>query len=184
MAKKKPTRNVWEPTEFVTVIGSTEYVLTPQPISRVMEFDALLEEIGGMFDAVGKSFDVYLEEDLIESFETMEEAQDFVDAHDSDSEFEIRPTGIETKDFLAKLTESPYLVLKPLIPDLQLEDIQAAPVPQIEYVIGLLVDINGMKWFEGMVKNFLEPLLPTVIQATAGALKAGLPSSTDNKEKD
>jgi hypothetical protein len=181
---KKPARSVWEPTRYTTTLGGVDYVLEPQPISKVLEFDALLEEVGGAFEGEGEGYIVYdLDQETAydEVYETASEAEDWIKSTEAE-ELEVRPAPITPQALLAKVIETPFLILKPMIPDLKAEDVANSPVGEIEHCIGLLVEVNGMKWFESMVKNFLEPLVPILIENTAAALSTVLPSSTDRKE--
>jgi hypothetical protein len=184
MAKKKVNviKSVWEPEHYETEIGEKTYVLKPQPIGRVMEFDALLNDIGGMFEAIGPTFAVVDEAgETVVEYDTAEEAEEFI----ADLETEEERAGLKvdiqatsTQDFLSQIVATPYHLLLPLIPDLKEEDVAAAPVAQIEFVIRLLIEVNGVKWFEAMLKNLLEPLLPTILEAVISAVSEGSTNST------
>jgi hypothetical protein len=181
MTKKKVNviKSVWEPEHYETVIGEATYILKPQPIGRVMEFDALLNDIGGMFEAIGPTFVVLDKEGgVLEEFDTEEEAEAHITEEKiKDATIEIQATS--TQDFLSQVVATPYHLLKPLIPDLKEEDVIAAPVAQIEFIIRLLIEVNGVKWFEAMLKNLLEPLLPTILEAVITAVSEASPNSTE-----
>jgi len=186
MGSNKAIKKVWQPTAYETEIGGQTYVLTPQPISKVLEFDDLLAEVNVAIDQLGSGYVVVNSETgekISDEFEDATSADEFLSEQDNADELEVQTVGVKPRDILEKIIEGPYLVLKPMIPDLKQEDIANAPMGQIEFVIGLLVEINGMKWFRAMVKNFLEPLLPTLIENTAEALTGVLGSSTEKQQK-
>lgn len=177
-AKVKVIKSVWEPEHYETVIGESTYILKPQPIGRVMEFDALLNDIGGMFEAIGPTYSVLTADgDVLEEFDTEEEAKAYI-ANEELESVSIDVSSTSTQDFLAQVVATPYHLLKPLIPDLKEEDVANAPVAQIEFIIRLLVEVNGVKWFEQMLKNLVEPLLPTILEAVVSAISEGSTNST------
>lgn len=182
----KTVKKIWQPTAYETEIGGQPYTLSPQPISKVLEFDSLLSEVGVAFEELGGGYVVINSEtgkEVSEEFEDATSAKKFLGEQENTGELEVKTVGVKPRDILEKIVEGPYLVLKPMIPELKQEDVANAPMGQIEFVIGLLVEVNGMKWFKVMVKNFLEPLLPTLIESTAGALTGALVSSTEKPQK-
>lgn len=185
---KKPSRSVWEPTRYTTTLGGVDYVLEPQPISKVLEFDALLEEVGGAFEGEGDGYIVVRDEGTenvaVDVFEDVTAAEAWIATQDDADKLETKPAPITPQALLEKVVETPYLILKPMIPELKAEDVANSPVGEIEHCVGLLVEVNGMKWFESMVKNFLEPLVPILIENTAAALTTALPSSTSKETTD
>lgn len=172
MTKAKTIKSVWEPQLYQTVIGTATYTLRPQPLGRVMEFDALLKDIGGMFEAIGPTYEVVRDGETVETFDTEEDARAYIEEQDDKDSLGVNVISTTVQDFLAKVVETPYHLLLPLIPDLKKEDIEAAPVAQIEFLIRLLVEVNGVKWFEALLKNLLEPLLPTIVEAVIGAISS------------
>ena len=172
MTKPKVIKSVWEPQLYETVIGEKTYTLRPQPLGRVMEFDTLLKDIGGMFEAIGPTYEVVRDGESIETFDTQEEAEAYIEMQHYKDSLGVNVLTTTVQDFLAKVIETPYHLLLPLIPDLKQEDIEAAPVAQIEFLIRLLVEVNGVKWFEALLKNLLEPLLPTIVEAVIGAISS------------
>lgn len=177
--KEKTIISVWEPTIYETMIGAQMYQLRPQPIKAVMRFDTLLEEVSQLFEEGSNGYDVFPEGggEPLQHFDTEGEAQTYIDAREGEKLY-ISATRMTAAQILEQLSDGPYHIMKPMIPDLKREDVQDAPMGQIEHVIGLLVEVNGMKWFEGMVKNFLEPLLPKLIASTAEALSEVFSVST------
>jgi hypothetical protein len=181
----KPVKKVWKPTNYETQIGGMTYVLRPQPISKVLEFDDLLQEVGASLNDLGSGYVVVNSETgeaVSEEFEDATSAEEFLGEQENTKELEVQTLGVKPRDLLEKVVEGPYLILKPMIPDLNEEDVRNSPMGEIEFVIGLLVEINGMKWFQAMVKNFLEPLLPTLIQNTAEALTGVFGNYTPKSE--
>lgn len=182
----KPVKKVWKPTEYETQIGEKTYVIRPQPISKVLEFDDLLQEVGLALESLGTGYVVVNSEtgeQVGEEFEDATSAEKFLSEQENAEGLEVQPGSVKPRDILEKIVEGPYLILKPMIPDLEPEDVADAPMGQIEFVIGLLVEINGMQWFQAMVKNFLEPLLPKLIATAAEALSGVLGSSFNKPEK-
>jgi len=169
----KPDRRVFNPVRISTDIGGVEYIIEPQPLARVLEFDDVLNELSSQFDDLADTFyvvDVDTGDDVAGPFEDRDDAQSFIDRAEQPEGKEIRTEGVPVRQVLDRLISSPYVILKPLIPELQEEHVRQMPFPQIKFVLSLLIEANGLEWFEAMVKNVLEPLLPKLTDVTAGAL--------------
>lgn len=179
----KPKKRVFTPTIFETEIGNGTYIIEPQPITAIVEFDELIQEIGGAFDSIASSFTVIAADGTEhDTFDTREEAEEYIEAESLEGA-DIQIDGAGVTDFLEQIIKTPHLLLKPLIPDLKEEDAKAMSVPQIKFVFEMLVDVNGLKWFEAFAKNLIEPLLPRILEAGVGALSGTLTDSTMTQEE-
>lgn len=172
----KPQRRVFNPVRIDTDIGDGNYILEPQPLARILEFDDVVSELSTQFDDLVDEFYVTDDEtgdDIAGPFQNYDGAQAFIDGAEDRDGKSVRSEGVSVREILDRLISSPYVVLKPLIPDLQEEHVRQVSFPQLKHIFGLLVEVNGLEWLEAMSKNVLEPLLPRLADLTAGAFLSG-----------
>jgi hypothetical protein len=178
----KAAKKVFEPTKIETEIGGYSYTIEPQPIGNIVEFDEVLSQIGGTFDQLVTGYTVITPDgEELETYDTREEAEDYVSTH-PDGDLDIKVEGTGVRDFLEQIVGSPYYVLKPLIPDLEQGHVALMTFPELEFIIALLIEVNGIGWFGEMVGNLVEPLLPKLIEIALGAVQSGVtPNSTGDQ---
>ena len=172
----KPQRRVFNPDRIDTDIGGHSYIIEPQPMVRILEFDDVMNQLASQFDDLTDTFYVTDDEtgdDVAGPFQSDDEAQAYIQAESLEGK-SVRVQGVPVRDVLERLISSPYVILKPLIPDLEAEHIENVSFPELKFIFGLLIEVNGLEWFEALVKNVLEPLLPRLTDVTAGALYGGL----------
>jgi len=173
---KKPQRRVFAPDTFSTDIGGKEYIITPQPLKQILEFDDVIAELSQQFDDLSDTHYVIDDEtgdEVAGPFETYDDAQAYIEAEKLEGK-SIDTQGVPVRDVLDRLISSPFVVLKPLIPELTEEHAREMSFPQLKFLFGLLIEVNGLEWFEEMTKNVLEPLLPKLSDITAGAFIQGM----------
>ncbi len=168
MARTKPTRRIWHPEQFETVIGSGTYIIEPQPIERIIEFDGMIKQLSDGFSGLSTTY--YIEQDgkdIDGPFEDVKTAE----GHMNGTGTSIREQGVGIREVLSSLVNAPYPALQVLIPDLKEEDVRQSSVPNLMYIMDLLVEVNGIEWFETFLKNSLGPLLPEIMQMVFGSIR-------------
>lgn len=182
VAKRKSTSNgvvrrVWTPTRYEVNIGDGEYVIEPQPIERVMEFDTVARQIQENITTLGTSYWVIDGEgnELQGPFDEEAMANEFVE--EGTSELDVRAPGFQ--EIVGAILDAPYPALRVLIPDLDEGDVRKSSIPNLKFVLELLVEVNGVEWFEEFVKNSIGPLLPELVTLMTEAAKASLQDSTE-----
>jgi hypothetical protein len=82
----------------------------------------------------------------------------------------------ELRGLVETIVESPYHLLKPLVPDLEKEDAEAAPWGQVWHNLSVLADINGLGWGEKLLKEYILPFVPKLLESLmtlgTGAVRA------------
>jgi len=81
-------------------------------------------------------------------------------------------TADDAKSAFESLVDAPYRLLKVLVPDLEEEDVKTAPWPQIWHNFQVLIELNGLKWAQELAKEYLLPLLPSLLRLGLVALQA------------
>lgn len=196
----KPIKKVWTPERFEVNIGDNEYVIEPQPIERIIEFDGVVKHLS---DGLGNFGDKYYVtngtgEDVVGPLGDEKEAQEFIrqrypDLDDAelvvffdenpDKRLDIRVDRVSMRTILESLVNTPYPALRVLIPDLREADIRATSLPQLKFIFDLLIQVNGVAWFERFVKNSLAPVLPEVTNLLLEAVKGATADSTGMNNK-
>lgn len=144
MSSKK-RRDVWKPMPVVIEIGKTEYDVVAQPMRKYMEFE---ERLGELVSGLG--------------FGGQPEAED---SENQGDEAEVEAGEVERKGLVEQGVEVVYEILKCVIPTLEMSDVLDAPEPQLEWALETCLKINGGRWAQALVNDFLGPLMPA-IQAT------------------
>lgn len=183
MAKGKVVKKIWTPDVYEVNIGKGEYTIEPQPIERIIEFDEVVNSITSGLDDFSSKYYVSNGDgsDIGGPFETEEEAEQFVVESHPDAKTQIREESPSVREVLEMIVSAPYPALKALIPDLKEEDCRGASLPNLKYVFDLIIEVNGVAWFENFVKNSLAPILPELVNMVMGAVKASLQSSTSEE---
>jgi hypothetical protein len=163
-SRKKPTvKKIWNPDRFEVEIGAGTYIIEPQPITAVMQFDEVARQL---YDDFGKlSTQYFVEEDgqRIEGpFESEEEA--LASRNGTGSEIEVVAESISMTEILQTVVNTPYPALRVLIPGLKEEDVLGASLPNLKFVLNCIIEANGVEWFERFLKNSVGPLLPRLIE--------------------
>lgn len=160
---KPPIKKVWTPDRFEVEIGSGTYIVEPQPIQQVMAFDEVSKQL---FEDFGKLSTKYWIEDGTEErdgpYESEEEAR--ANMNGSGPELSVTAEPISVKEVLAVIISAPYPALKTLIPALKEEDVLKASLPELKFLLSLIVKANGVEWFEEFLKKTAGPLLPKIIE--------------------
>jgi hypothetical protein len=169
MAQTK--QKIWTPIQYEVNIGSGTYVIGPAPIERLIEFDSVVKGLTEGLDGLEDKFFV-----RDEQFDSLESAQAFIDANGLETE--VRVEGVSLRDILEKLVSAPYPALRLMIPDLKEEHVREAPLPNLKHVLDVIIEVNGVEWFERFLKNSLGPLLPQLLGAGVEAAKKALQNFT------
>jgi len=141
---KKQHRDVWKQLPVVIEIGETEYEVIAQPLRKYIEFE---EQLGELLAGLG------LQAQPKEAEEQGEEQGE-----------EAGGATVEevAKGLIERGIEVVYEVLKCVIPDLEMDDVLDAPEPQLEHAINVCLRVNGGKWAETLIRDFLGPLVPAL----------------------
>jgi len=102
-------------------------------------------------------------------------AMEFVE--DGVNELDTRAPGFQ--EIVGAILDAPYPALRVLIPDLEEGDVRKSSIPNLKFVLELLVEVNGVEWFEEFVRNSIGPLLPELVTLMTEAAKASLQDSTE-----
>ena len=155
----KRTKRVFSPEIFVVTFGGKEYDISPQPISRVIEFQQAIEDL---FDAISGFQTKYVVSDVdgkeLEVFDTLAEAE--LVAGDDGVVSEKRP-GVS--DFLNAVVSSPYYALKVMVPDLLESDVKESTFPELKNALDAIIEVNGIGWLETFLKKTIGPVMPEVM---------------------
>lgn len=162
MAKKKAIKKIWTPDRFEVEIGSGIYIIEPQPIEQVMAFDEVSKQLFEDFGNLSTKYWVEEGEDRDGPYESEEEAK--ANMNGAGPDVSIVPERISVHEVLSVIVSTPYPALKTLIPDLKEQDVRQASLPQLKFVLGLIVQANGVEWFEEFLKKTAGPLLPKIIE--------------------
>jgi hypothetical protein len=162
-SKKKPVKKIWNPDRFEVDIGDGTYIIEPQPITAVMQFDEVARQL---YDDFGKLSTQYFVEENGERidgpFESEEEARG--SRNGTGPEIEVVTERISMTEILTTIVNTPYPALKVLIPGLKEEDVLEASLPNLKFVLDCIIEANGVEWFERFLKNSVGPLLPRLIE--------------------
>ncbi len=101
----------------------------------------------------------------------------------SDQRLSVRAESITMRQVLSSLINAPYPALKVLIPGLEEKDCRGASLPNLKHVFDLLIEVNGVAWFEKFVKNSLAPILPDITRMLVASIKGALASSTETSQE-
>jgi len=174
MAQKK-TRRVFTPEIYTISLGGQEYDVAPQPISRIIEFQAVVEELTDQLTGLERQY--YITngngQDVSGPFETRAEAEGLLGEGQ-----EIRGEGAGVGDFLKIIVESPYHALKVVIPEVKEDDVKQANFPELKNALNVIVEVNGIEWLENFVKKTILPILPEIVDIITSSIKEALISST------
>lgn len=178
-ADKKKRLRLWEKECPIIEVGDSKYEVEPQPARAVLQFQDLIQ----LYVDYAKQYALFTEET-----EDAEKAE----AEDKDAEkAEPRDWIKELRGLVETVVKSPYHLLKPLIPDLEQEDAEAAPWGQVWHNLSVLAEINGLGWGEKLLKEYIVPFVPELLRSVltlgTGAAKtaislgeSGSPNSTSS----
>lgn len=156
-AEKKQLK-VWEKERPIIEIGNAHYQVEPQPARAVLKFQELIQLY---VDYAGQYADLF------------EKAEDTGKVEDEEKA-KPRDWVKEFRGLVETVVRSPYHLLKPLVPDLEREDAEAAPWGQVWHNLSVLAEINGLGW--GLLKEYIGPFVPDLLRSVltlgAGAAKA------------
>lgn len=199
MAKATAVKKVWTPDRCEVNIGQGEYIIEPQPIEKIIEFDKVVKQLSGSLDDFSNKYYVTNgtgKDAVKEPFESEDEAHAYItdqfpDIEDLTEYFEenkekrlgIRVESVTMKEVLEALVATPYPALKVLIPDLKETDVKGASLPNLKFVFDILIEVNGVAWFERFVKNSLAPVLPDIMNMLVEGIKGALESSTSTNNE-
>lgn len=163
-------QRAWVPKRFEVQIGQSTYILEAAPINQVQQFDDMLSHIGS--DVLGFSDRYYIVNGTGEREGpfSYEDAQSQLEDRGDDAKIESDDFDIST--ILGALVEIPYHLLKIMIPELSEEDCKDLTYPELTFLIDLLIEINGLRWFQAVAKNLGEPLIQQLGEAAADLLRA------------
>lgn len=173
----KPIKKIWKPDRYEVEIGEGTYIIEPQPIERIIEFDTAAKAIG---DKLGSIDDKYIVtngtgERVDGPFDDENEAIRVVEDKDNSEDYKIVIEKPGFRDILDSLVSAPYPVLQAVIPDLKEEHVRQSSLPQLKHTFVLIADVNGVTWFERVLKKYAAPLLPElmnmVLEVSRGALQ-------------
>lgn len=184
MAKKNATKRVWTPEIHETTIGGGTYIIEPQPIERIIEFDGVVKQLSTSLDEFNDTYYVAngTGEDLAGPFEDEDEARDYIEQY-PDKKLDVRVQGVTMRDVLETIVSTPYPALKVLVPDLKEEDVKGASLPNLKFVFDILVEVNGVAWFERLIKNSLAPLQPVILEMLVEGIKGALGNTTSTSKE-
>jgi hypothetical protein len=176
----KATKKVWNPTRFEVNIGTGTYLVEPQPIERIMEFDQVANQLMESITGLSTLYTVVDVEDGSEKAGPFEE-EDEARRQLTDGT-EIKVSSASFSDIAQALIDAPYPALRCLIPDLKEEDVRGSSLPNLKFVLDLVIEVNGVKWFETFLKNSISPLLPEIVKIAVDAAKTAIVNSTSQSE--
>lgn len=167
-------RQVFKPKTYVVEIGENDYTIEPQPIKRIAGFDSAISGITDNVAEMGRRHFVVLYEG---EGEEEKETERFGPFFQDEAEAELakangNPARIESDPFeFSIITQAigyaPFAVLSLMIPDLAEEDCEELSLPEISWLVELLIEVNGLDWFRDAVKNWGGPLLDELGAALA-----------------
>jgi hypothetical protein len=186
-AKDAPRRinaenKIWIPQKFEVNIGPTKYVIEPQPLKQLLLFDGVLSELSDSFSVLSARYYIVIDgqrAEGLEPFENEVEAREYI-AEQEWATAIIEPVTPDASEILQAIVHAPFPIMKVLIPELVEDDVLEAPPRNLEHVIRLLLDLNGTEWFEAVVKKFVAPMLPRVLESAIGAATASIGSTTSS----
>lgn len=163
-AKAVAKKKAWTPIIYAVEIGENEYEIEPQPITIITQFDGLVQHMSDNLLSFKRHWVVYSNGtgDLHrEGPFDLDEAEEHVKTLDlaQDQAPVIEVDDFPWKEFFANLAEAPYHLLKLLIPELTEEDADSISLPQLMWLVDLLIEVNGIEWFKAVLKNLGTPLL-------------------------
>lgn len=171
---RRAVRKVFAPIKYEVEIGEGAYVLHPQPIASITQFDGILNNImDDLGDFGQRHFIVVYEGEGEDEVEIERMGPMYIDqAEAAQEEMNGKLTRIESDEFqLSSITKAintaPFEVLKLLIPDLEADDCKGISIPELKWLVALLVEVNGLDWFEAVIKNLGGPLLSEIGAALA-----------------
>jgi len=166
VAKKK----AWTPIIYSVEIGDNEYEIEPQPIAVITQFDGLVQHMSDNLLSFKRHWVLHPNgtgEVHREGPFDLDEANAYAQGLDlgEDEAPLIEVDDFPWKEFFSNLAEAPYHLLKLLIPDLTEEDADSISLPQLMWLVDLLIEVNGIEWFKSVLKNLGTPLLKEMGEA-------------------
>jgi len=176
MPKPRAVKKVFEPERYEVEFGDKTLVVEPQPMEVVIAFyEAVEEEIGSFNSAL--EVDWYVEVDGERIAGPFEEEVDAVDAA-GDHKDGIVVSDVSFKTVIEKLLAAPYKPLVAVIPGLEEDDIRHMTFPHLMFVLDLVIEVNGLKFFKSFVKKTWGDLGPKIISTWISSIVADLNSFT------
>lgn len=176
MPKPKAIKKVFEPDRYEVEFGEKVLVVEPQPMDAVIAFYEAVENEIGSFDAA-MDVDWYVDiggEHVAGPFETEEEAEEIANKHEGG----VVTSDVSFKTVIEKLLATPYKPLVVVIPGLEEEDLRHMTFPHLMFVLDLVIEVNGLKFFKSFVKKTWGDLGPKIISTWISSIVADLNSST------
>lgn len=179
MAKKKSestlprvTRKVFTPTSYEVDIGGSAYEIRPRSLKELAAFSAAIEHIFEGFS--GALNDWYLEDsEGNRQGPFTEEAAKAKEDPDGEGLVAVQG-GWSIAEIWEQVLKTPHKILSLLIADLEEEDCEQLTLPELKWLFDILVEINGLNWFEDTLKNLLAPLLPDIMTVLLQAAQENL----------
>lgn len=180
-------RKVFAPKTYLVPIGGRDYAIRPQPIKQITEFDGAVSAIMDNLGDFGKRYYVVVFEELEDGENELErigpmyvdEAEEQAKALDG-ALTRIESDQFELSSVSTAINRAPYAILKLMIPDLEEEHCEQISIPELTWLIDLLVEVNGLDWFRDVIKNLGGPFLEEIGAALADWMRvATLQSSVD-----
>lgn len=144
----KKRLRLWDKERPIIEVGDSLYEVEPQPARAVLEFQSLIQ----LYVNYAKQYALF------------EKAEDAEKAEGADKA-EPRDWIKELRGVVETVVKSPYHLLKPLIPDLEQEDAEAAPWGQVWHNLSVLAEINGLGWGEKLLKEYIVPFVPELLKS-------------------
>ena len=152
---RKVIKRVWAGDVYEVEVGNTPYQVKARSVSEILELEEHIRDlVGGEWLTAGEGTEPEEEENAEAQKEESEEQQPILDW----------PT------IKHRIVQVGFAPLKVAIPELTLEDFQDAPLPQLEWVFNIVLEVNGLSLLRSWAKNLLDPLGGAMGRALLGVL--------------
>ena len=187
MAKKKTApaarTSVFAPMSYPVTIGENDYEIEPQPIKNVVAFQVIIERFSADFEKMsdrhlvtvtGADSEVLFSEGGLSASagrallarKEREYTPPDLDDPERDASLDaiivLSQEPYPWRDLLFVIAEAPFPLLSVVIPDLTEGDADLITFPLLTHIFEVVVEVNGLNWFQDIVGNLVRPMLDSV----------------------
>ena len=164
-------------------IGENDYEIEPQPIKNVVAFQVIIERFSADFEKMsdrhlvtvtGADSEVLFSEGGLSASagrallarKEREYTPPDLDDPERDASLDaiivLSQEPYPWRDLLFVIAEAPFPLLSVVIPDLTEGDADLITFPLLTHIFEVVVEVNGLNWFQDIVGNLVRPMLDSV----------------------